>query len=90
MTRNRQPARWYVTARYMHLTAYLCGPFRTAREAMAMIEPVRRAMVRSDDPRHHSGNYGATKRAGRKLAPGSMRLDWLALSDVIEASAGRV
>lgn len=66
---------WYVIAKYMHRTNYLCGPFPDARAATAMIEPVRRLQTRRDaNSPLRLAEYGVTRKR-TPLPPGSLPLD---------------
>lgn len=73
---------YYVTAREIKRTAWLCGPFETVLAAIRMVESVRRA---AGDP-YRNAAFGVTKRTGETLPPGRLDLTKLKLDDVIEAS----
>jgi hypothetical protein len=95
MSRARNHHGYYVTAivdggTANQRTSWLCGPFETHREALAMVRPVRLAVDRhSGDPRFAFAAFGTAKMTlprTQELPAGRMSLDWLDLDDVINAT----
>lgn len=77
---------YYVTAKYGHKTAWLCGPFPTHQEALAMLWPVRKAALRTDDPRFAFAAFGTAKLTaapGKTCPPGTLDLGLLDIDEVI-------
>lgn len=75
---------YYVIARdgAEQRTIWLCGPFSTYLAALMMVEPVRLAARRTDDPRFTTADF--TVSSGKR-SRATMWLD-LVLDDVISAS----